>query len=92
MRAYGPDFAVPCGDLADDNARLDCREAVRSAARFPSEAGFPWSLGSITPATGGGYLVAGDVKLMNTLGAMIPHKFVCRYRDGRAEVLAVRQG
>ncbi len=24
--------------------------------------------------------------------AMGPHKFVCRYRDGRAEVLAVRPG
>ena len=49
---------------AEDNARLGCREAVRSAARFPSEADFPWDLGSIIPATGGGHLVAGDVKLV----------------------------
>ncbi len=77
---------------AEDNARLGCRAAVRSAARFPSEADFPWDLGSIIPATGGGHLVAGDVKLMNTFGAMIPHRFVCRYRDGRAEVLSIRPG
>ncbi len=77
---------------AKDNALLDCREAVRSAAKFPSEADFPWSLGRITPAAGGGYLVVGDVKLMNTFGAMIPHKFVCKHQDGRARLLSLGPG
>ena len=75
---------------AEDNALLDCREAVRSAAKFPSEADFPWNLGRLTPADGGGYLVVGDVKLMNAFGAMIPHRYVCDYKGGRAEVVAVR--
>ena len=77
---------------AEDNALLDCREAVRSAAKFPSEADFPWNLGRLTPADGGGYLVVGDVKLLNAFGAMIPHRYVCDYKGGRAEVVAVRPG
>ncbi len=63
-----------------------------SATKYQSEADFPWSMGRATTATGGGYLVVGDVKLMNTFGAMIPHKFVCKHKGGRAEVVAVRPG
>ena len=77
---------------AKDDAMLDCREVVRSAAKYPSEADFPWSLGRLTPADGGGYLVEGDVKLMNTFGAMIPHKFVCKHKDGRALLLSLGPG
>ncbi len=39
-----------------------------------------------------GYLVVGDVKLMNTFGAMIPHKFVCKHKDGRALLLSLGPG
>ena len=77
---------------AEDNALLDCREAVRSAAKFPSDADFPWDLGRLTPAAGGGNLVAGDVKLMNSFGAMISHKFICKHKDGRARLLSLAPG
>ncbi len=76
----------------EDTAKLDCRDAVLSATKYPSEADFPWSLGRITPADDGGYLVVGDVKLMNTFGAMIPHKYVCKHKDGRALLLSLGPG
>ncbi len=77
---------------AEDAAWYYCRKAVRSASKFPSESDFPWGSGKVTPATGGGYLVAGDVKLMNAFGAMITHKYVCLYKDGRALLLSLGPG
>ena len=93
---------VGCGDSetaaekarreAEDAAWYYCRKAVRSASKFPSESDFPWGSGRVTQATGGGYLVAGDVKLMNAFGAMITHRYVCRYKDGRALLLSLGPG
>ena len=34
--------------------------------------------------------VVGRVDLLNALGAMIAHRYVCDYKGGRAEVLSIR--
>ena len=33
-----------------------------------------------------------DVKLMNSFGAMISHKFICKHKDGRARLLSLAPG
>ncbi len=66
-----------------------CFRAVSAQAKYPSAADFGYYE---VERYGSGYRVVGRVELLNAFGAMIPHRYVCRYRDGRAEVVAVRPG
>ncbi len=74
---------------AEKKAFKACFVAVWSQVQDPSEADF----GSYkVEKRGTGYRFFGRVKLMNVFGAMIPHRYVCDYKGGRAEVVAVRPG
>ena len=74
---------------AEMKAFRACYDAVWSQAQYPTEADF----GSYkVERRGTGYRFVGRAELMNAFGAMIPHRYVCDYKGGRAEVVAVRPG
>ena len=76
-------------EKAKDEAVIACWKAVSREARYPSEADF----GSYqVDRIGGGYRVTGRVKLMIGLGTKLPHRYVCSFRWGSAEVTALIPG
>ena len=74
---------------AEKKALSACFRAVRSQAKYPSAADVGYHT---VERYGSGYRVVGRVDLLNAFGAMIPHRYVCDYEGGRAEVVAVRPG
>ena len=74
---------------AERKAYKACFVAMWSQVQYPSEADF----GSYkVERRGTGYRFVGRVELLNVFGAMLPHRYVCDYKDGRAEVLSIRPG
>ena len=74
---------------AERRAFSACYGAVSRQAKYPSAADFGYyEVGTYR----GGHRVVGRVELLNAFGAMIPHRYVCVYRGGRAEVVALRPG
>ncbi len=74
---------------AERRAFSACYGAVSRQAKYPSAADFGYYE---VERRGNSYRVVGRVELMNAFGAMIPHRYVCVYKGGRAEVVAVRPG
>lgn len=74
---------------AEREAVTACFRAVSTEAKFPSAADFGYY--EVTKS-GVGYRVVGRVELLNAFGAMIPHRYACRYKGRRAEVLVLRPG
>ena len=76
-------------EKAKDEAVIACWRAVSQEARYPSEADFGFYQ---VARIGGGYRVTGRVKLMTGLGTKLPHRYVCSFRWGSAEVTALIPG
>ncbi len=76
-------------EKAKDKAVIECWKAVSQESRYPSEADFGFYQ---VEAQGGGYRVIGRVKLMTGLGTKLPHRYVCSFRWGSAEVTALIPG
>ena len=76
-------------EKAKDEAVIECWKVVSREARYPSEADFGFYQ---VDRIGGGYRVTGRVKLMTGLGTELPHKYVCSFRWGSAEVTALIPG
>ncbi len=74
---------------AKDEAVIACWKVVSREARYPSEADFGFYQ---VDRIGGGYRVTGRVKLMTGLGTKLPHRYVCSFRWGSAEVTALIPG
>ncbi len=74
---------------AERSAFSACYGAVSRQAKYPSAADFGYYE---VERRGNSYRVVGRVELMNAFGAMIPHRYVCVYKGGRAEVIALRPG
>ncbi len=66
-----------------------CFRAVSAQAKYPSAADFGYYE---VERYGTGYRVVGRVELLNAFGAMIPHKYVCKHKDGRALLLSLGPG
>ena len=76
-------------EKAKDEAVIACWKAVSVQSRYPSEADFGFYQ---VDRIGGGYRVTGRVKLMTGLGTTLPHRYVCSFRWGSAEVTALIPG
>ncbi len=68
-----------------------CRKVVRAAAKFPSKADFPFLAVGVSENEGG-YTVHGEVELMNGIGLMVPHKYICSVENRRAKLIALSPG
>ncbi len=68
-----------------------CQKVVRAAAKFPSKADFPFLAVGLSENEGG-YTVHGEVELMNGIGLMVPHKYICSVENRRAKLIALSPG
>tara|TARA_Y100000031_G_C7934060_1_gene254030 strand:- start:116 stop:511 length:396 start_codon:yes stop_codon:yes gene_type:complete len=60
---------------------VKCQNLVRSKVKFPEKVKFPIMGGAHLPYVSdkAKIVYAGNVELMNGLGLMVPHKFICNY-------------
>ncbi len=72
-------------------AAMACRDAVRDATVFGSKADFHFTTRRYGKS-GGVLAVEEEVDLMNGLGLMIPHTYLCTYDQGRAKIISLRRG
>jgi hypothetical protein len=78
-------------------AQLACEKAVSSNSKFPTKAIFDPGWLNI-PETGrikgdpSTIAIRGRVELMNSFGAMIPHRYACDVKDGRVIAISVEPG
>lgn len=59
-----------------------CTEALKSVAKFKSKVDCPWIPDFRYTEKPDGYRISGKCELMNGFGNMVPHTFLCEYKDG----------
>ena len=67
-----------------------CAKAVSAQAKFRTEVDFSWDISH--KKIGKRRILQGRVKLMNGLGIMIPHVYICAFEDDRLTEAIVRAG
>lgn len=78
-------------------AILVCQRAVKEKAKFPSKTDFDPGFLKI-PEAGQlrndptAWSVRGSVEMMNSFGAMIPHRYACNVKGGRVTLVEVQPG
>ena len=69
----------------ETEAQFACRAVVNETAKYKHETKYPWLLPNYLESDGISY-VKGNVKLMNSYGAMITHIFACAYQITNEEI------
>lgn len=72
-----------------ENARYQCKQAVKAQSKFPSKVDF---VSGTTHDQSLPVTVDGVVNLMNGFGAMIPHRYYCRFDGERLAEVTITPG